>query len=51
MTMSVDGFAAGLNQSLANPFADGVGDLSLEQLDVSGTGIVTHLAYRVGRSG
>jgi dihydrofolate reductase len=26
MAMSVDGFAAGLNQSLANPFGEGVGD-------------------------
>jgi dihydrofolate reductase len=27
----------------------GVGDRSLEQLSVSGTGLVTHLSYRVGR--
>jgi dihydrofolate reductase len=28
---------------------DGVGDRSLEQLAVSGTGLVTHVSYRVGR--
>jgi dihydrofolate reductase len=26
---------------------DGVGDLTLEPLDVSGTALVTHLSYRV----
>ena len=28
---------------------DGVGSVSLEQVAVSGTDIVTHLTYRVGR--
>jgi dihydrofolate reductase len=28
---------------------DGVGDISLERLDVSGTGLVTHMSYRVLR--
>jgi dihydrofolate reductase len=29
---------------------EGVGDLRLEQLAVSGTGLVTHISYRVGRT-
>jgi hypothetical protein len=61
MAMSIDGFVAGLNQSLAEPFGDGVGDrlhrwmfdgvgeLRLEKLDVSDTDLVTHLSYRVVR--
>jgi hypothetical protein len=49
MAVSLDGFAAGLNQSRENPFGEGVGDLMLEPLEAWGTGLVTHLRYRVGR--
>ena len=49
MSMSVDGFVAGPDQSLANPFGEGVGDLALEPLGVRSTSLVTHMSYRVAR--
>jgi hypothetical protein len=46
---SVDGFVAGPDQSLANPFGEGAGDLALEPLSVRSTGLVAHMSNRVAR--
>ena len=55
MAMSVDGFVAGSRQSADQPFGEGADGrlhrwmFDLEQLDVSGSDLVTHLRDRVIR--
>jgi hypothetical protein len=48
LTMSLDGFIAGPNQSLANPLGEG-GAQDLSVFADNGTRLVTHLSYRVIR--
>jgi len=54
--ISVDGYVAGPSQRLEEPLGDGgerlftgVGDPGLRPVAVSGTDMVTHITYRIGR--
>jgi hypothetical protein len=58
LSISLDGFIAGVDQSVDNPIGirgerlfDGVDDPGLEPIEVVHSPRATHVRYRVGRTG